>query len=252
MITRGKIIASLDQRQLQKNLKKELNDYKTARWNFDQEIDNNKDNAITTELQRLIDKTQFTLDNSVIDVEIQNIAIEFAHIYSPISGIVINTNNLHPGMNVTAADYFEVVNPNTLFFQVVADQTELTKIKEGMKGELVLDAYMNKPLQGTISRISFSPKKDESGTVYAVNFAFINENDGFQYRLGMTGDVTFVTDTRTQSLYVPFSYVHEEKGKKYVYTSADKKKKKTIKTGLETDTNVEITSGLQQGDVIYD
>jgi RND family efflux transporter MFP subunit len=252
VIGKGKLIASLDQRQLQKQLKKDLNDYKTTRWTFDQTTDDNKDVVKSTAVQRLLDKSQFSLDNTVLDVEIQSVALEYANIYSPISGVVINTNDLHAGMNVSGADFFEVVNPDSLYFEVVADQTELTQIKEGQVGRLVLDAYPDDAIDGTISQISFAPKEDESGTVYTVRLTFNSSNAEMKYRLGMTGDSTFITHAKKNVAYVPFNYLHEENGKKFVFTDKEKKTKKTVKTGIESDTKVEVTSGLKEGDIIYD
>ncbi len=251
-VKKGKLIASLDQRQLQKQLKKDLNDYLTTRWTFDQTKSDNKDVVKSEAVQRVLDKSQFTLDNSVLDVEIQNVALEFANLYSPINGVVTNTNDLHPGMNISAAAYFEVVNPDTLYFEVTADQTELTQIKEGQQGTLILDAYPNEKISGTISQISFSPKEDESGTVYKVRFTITGPNDNLKYRLGMTGDVTFITKAKKNVMYVPFNYLHEDGNGNYVYTDKEKKMKKKVKTGIESDTKVEITSGLKEGDVIYD
>ena len=39
VVQKGQYLASLDQRQLQKSLQKELNDYMKARWTFDQNKD---------------------------------------------------------------------------------------------------------------------------------------------------------------------------------------------------------------------
>lgn len=252
IIKKGKLIASLDQRQLQKQLKKDLNDYLTTRWTFDQTKSDNKDIVKSETVQRVLDKSQFSLDNSVLDVEIQSVVLEFANLYSPINGVVINTNDLHPGMNISAAHYFEVVNPDTLYLEVTADQTELTQIKVGQQGTLLLDAFPNEKINGTISQISFSPKEDESGTVYKVRFAFPGTNDDLKYRLGMTGDVTFITKAKKDVIYVPFNYLHEDGKGNFVYADKEKKTKKKVTTGIESDTKVEITSGLKEGDVIYD
>ena len=63
------------------------------------------------------------------------------------------------------------------------------KLHEGLTGNLVLDTYPDATISGQIKSISFAPLEDESGTVYEVKFVFpLGLN---QYRLGMTGDLTF-------------------------------------------------------------
>ncbi len=255
VVKKGQLVAYLDQRDLRKRLTKELNDYKTTRWDFDQDIDDAKDKAITTAMQRTIDKSQFALDNSVLDVEIQAISIEFANLFSPIQGLVVSRGNFQPGMNITAADTIvEIVNPDSLYFQVTADQTEVTIINEGMQGELTLDAYIEESITGTISHISFSPDSNESGTVYSVELEFNNSsNQNLRYRLGMTGDVEFVLKEKKNALYLPSEYVKSDDQGSYVNIMRNNKIEKSyVTTGLETDISTEIVKGLNEGELVYD
>ncbi len=255
VVQKGQLVASLDQRDLRKRLTKELNDFKTTRWEFDQTVDDAKDKAVTTAMQRAIDKTQFSLNNAVLDVELQTISIEFSNLFAPVQGIVTSTGSSLPGVNVTAADtIMKIINPDSLYFEVTADQTEVTKIHEQMAGDLTLDAYIDEPVTGTISAIGFSPKEGESGTVYGVELAFSNSsNQNLKYRVGMTGDVEFVLRERKSVLYVPTEYVEEDEQGTYVFIMKDGKKEKLyVDTGLETDTSMEIVRGLNVGDIVYD
>jgi len=255
IVKKGQLVASLDQRDLKKRLTKELNDYKTTRWDFDQGIDNVKDKAITTAMQRTIDKTQFSLDNAVLDVEIQSISIEFSNLFSPIQGLVVSRGNFQPGMNITAADSIvEIVNPDSLYFEVTADQTEVTQITSGMTGQLTLDAYTSEIIPGTITHVGFSPSKDESGTVYAVDLQFNNSsNQNLRYRLGMTGDVEFVLKEKQNTLFVPSEYLKSDDNREYVSVMRSGKLENIYVTkGLETDTSTEILKGINEGEVVYD
>lgn len=255
VVKKGQLVAALDQRELQKKFRKELNDFKTTRWDFDQDKDDAKDKAITDAMRRVLDQSQFTLDNAVLDVEIQNISLEFAHLSSPIQGIVINTGNFQPGVNVTAADIIaEIVNPDSLYFALTADQTEVTNIHNGMSGKLTLDAYTDEPVSGTIANVNFSPEQDETGTVYGVEFEFGNSsNQNLRYRIGMTGDVVFILQEKKNVLYIPTEYLKNDNQGDYVFVMKNNKKEKYyITKGMETDTSVEIVKGLNQGDLIYD
>lgn len=246
-------IASLDQQELKKNLDKYLNTYMSERWDFEQTRDDYKDKVVTDSIRRILEKAQFDLNNAVIDVEIKDLAIKLANLFTPIEGIVIRIDAPFAGVNITPATAeFEIVNPNTVYFSALADQTEVTKLREGLTGKLLLDSYPDKEMSGTIKTVSFNPKKGETGTVYAVKFLFDGDNSDYKYRLGMTGDLSFTTQRKEDILYVPLKFVKTENGKKYVKIKKDQKEEKVyIETGMETEDEVEIISGLEEGEVVY-
>lgn len=253
-------VASLDQRELKMKLKKELNDYLTERWDFEQvKRDDYKDKVMTDTIKRLIDKAQFDVNNSVLDVEIQNLAIELSNLWTPIEGIVTRVASPYAGVNITATQAeIDVVNPKTVFFLATADQTEVVKLKEGMIGELVLDAYPDATISGIIKNISFIPKSGETGVVYSIKFLINEDNSDYRYRQGMAGDLSFTIRKEVDILYLPIKYIKEEKnnenpltGKKYVQVKKGEKLEKIyIETGMETDEYTEIKTGLTEGEII--
>lgn len=256
IVQKGQYIASLDQRQIQKGIQKDLNDFMKARWDLDQVREDNDNNVIDDDtIKRLIDKSQFDVNNSILDVEIQTIAKELANISAPISGIVTTAFNNVPGQNVgPTTDIVQIVNPDTLYFELTADQTEVSGLREGMTGTLLLDAYLDEDLAGEIERISFTPKAGETSTVYEVIFRFTNSsNSELKYRSGMTGDVEFITQEKKNALYVPFSFITEKNNKTFVKVKENGKLlDRPVQTGMEADADIEIISGLTEGEVIYD
>jgi multidrug efflux pump subunit AcrA (membrane-fusion protein) len=75
-------LASLDQTELKKQLQKNLNDYLTSRWNFDDTTKNNdwSQKFVTDNtMQRDIDRAQFDLNNSVLDVELKDLSLKYAN-----------------------------------------------------------------------------------------------------------------------------------------------------------------------------
>src|SRR3989344_8271797 len=155
-------IASLDKREIEKTLKKKLLAYMNERWDFEQGHDDNlvfgrdinRMGELTVEERRILEKSQFDLDTTVLDVEIADLAVQFSYLWTPIDGLVTRIDVPHPGTNITAATAeFDIVNPDSVFFKASADETEVTKVKEGMSGSLLLDAFPNEELRGSISNI---------------------------------------------------------------------------------------------------
>lgn len=248
-------IAALDQREVRANLNKYLQTYMKTRWDFENSKDTSGDPAaMTTAVRRALEKAQFDLNSSVLDVELKDLAIKLANMWSPIEGLVTRVESPFAGVNITPTQAeVEIVNPNTVFFSALADQTEVTKLSASMPGSLKLDSFTDKDFPGHIAKISFTPDTGETGTVYDVKFAFDQDNSNYQYRLGMTGDLTFILNEKKDVLYLPNKFLKSEAGKRYVNVFANDKKIKTfVQTGLETDDATEIASGLTEGQKILE
>lgn len=252
-VEKYQVIASLDQRQLRKTLDKYLQAYKKDRNAFDQTKDTYKDKVITDEIKRTIESSQADLNSSVLDVEIQDLTVKFSNLWTPIDGVVTRIDTPLVGTNITVPSQaiFAVVNPSSIYFSANADQTEVTKLHPGASAQLTLDSYPEQTVGGTVQDLSFTPVQGESGTSYEVKFTFPADNSGHQYKLGMTGDLTFTTAKKDNVLFVPIKFVKSEAGKRYVMVKdGDKTKKAYVTLGLETDNNVEIKSGLKEGQTI--
>lgn len=252
-VKKGQLIAALDQRSVKKNLQKELNDFVKSRDTLDETRDTYDGVALTDTIRRALASTQYDVNNAVIDVELQQLAIEYSSLTSPISGIVTAVTSPYAGVNITTTQAeFEIINPTTVYFTANADQTEVTQLHEGMEGKLILDSFADKTLHGKIDTIAYTPTAGETGTVYAVKFVITDPSETI-YRIGMTGDVSFITQSKKDILYVPIKFVKEDNGTKYVTVEKKGKQiRQTVTTGIETDNNIELTSGLSLGDIVYD
>lgn len=249
-------IARLDQRDLKNRLQKYLNTYVNQRYSFEQTKDDNwqkqfdLSEVIRTRAERVLKQNQLNLENTVLDVEYQNLAIEFANLFTPIEGIITKIQTPYAGVNITPAQAeFEVINPKTLYFSVTADQTEVVNLKEGQNGVIVFDSFPEKEFTGEIYWIAFTPKTGETGTVYQIKMRFDPENINF--KIGMSGDVSFLIKEKKNVLSVPLSYLKSDRKGDYVNVLINGKTKKVyVKKGEEIDGSVVIEEGLQEGDLI--
>lgn len=253
-VEKNQRIASLDVRDVKKKLQKNLNNYLTSRASFDQTHDDQKDRPETDALKRIAAKIQYDMNNTIIDVELQDLALQLANITSPINGLVVHVDSPLPGVNITPAGArFEIINPSTINFLVLADQTEITKLHEGEHTYIVLDSYPDERIDGTIDSLAYIPKTGESGTVYEVKVS-IGDLDpaAKKFRIGMTGDARFTEEDKRNVLVLPTKFIKNDAKGSYVL-KGPKKEKKYIKIGIDDGTRTEITDGtLKEGDVVYD
>ena len=253
-------IASLDKRELQNSMTQYLNTYSKARNDFEQAQSDNKDwqtNGMTDVAREAIKRTlsseQMDLNNSVLALEAKDLALKFSSLYTPIAGIVTKIDSPLAGQNITPTTAtFEVINPKTLYFSALADQTEVTKFVVGQKGVVSLDAFPDKKLETMVSSVAFTPKTGNTGTVYEIKMSLDASSSAQGLKMGMTGDVSFTFGEKKQVLAVPEKYVKEKVGKKYVTVMENGKNKDVfVETGYEADNMIEIVSGLKENDLIY-
>ena len=254
-------VASLDQREVQQNLKKYLNTYVNERLDYDEELQDTQikytgglSEDARREALRVLEKAQYDLNNTVIDVELKNFAIEYSYLSSPIEGIVVSVGSPYAGVNITPSQAeIEIINPNTIYFSATADQTDVIRLKQGKVGKMVFDAYPDDSFKGTLYYISFTPKEDETGTVYKLKFKLDDRAMSLPLKMKMTGDLDINLKERKNVLAVPSGFIKKDRKGNYVKVFEQGKEiKKYVETGEEISGNVIIKNGLSAGDVIYD
>lgn len=254
-------IASLDKRELQNSMNQLLNTYSKARADFEQTQSDNKDwqtNGMTDvareAIKRVLDKEQMDLNNSVLAVEARNLSLKFANLYTPIAGLVTKIDAPLAGQNITPSTAtFEVINPESLYFSALADQTEVTKFSAGQKGVITLDSFPDMEIGATVENVAFTPKAGESGTVYELKIILDKiGTDSGKIRMGMTGDATFTLRQISNVLVIPEAYVKKNNGKYYVTKMVGKTLTRVeVVEGDTIEGEVEIKTGLNENDVIY-
>lgn len=107
---------------------------------------------------------------------------------------------------------------------------------------------LNFHIETTIS--SLSPAADSQTKLYTVE-AYIDNSNG-QLKPGMFATVKLVVDTKENTISVPLNTVIEKDDEKYVFTvdSNNTAHKTDVETGLKNDESIEITSGVNMGDVV--
>lgn len=251
-------IASLDKRQLQNDIKKKLLAYMNERWDFEQTQDDYKTKRINITLtdaeKRILEKAQFDLDSSIIDVETYDLAKQLATITSPIDGIITHLEYSVPGENVTLATVIAtVVSPDKMVFEVNIDEGDIAKIFMGQKAEITIDAYPDEVFTGEVTKISFAATTTSGGgTAFPVEIS-IPPNENFKFKIGMNGDAELVAKEASNILIIPSTAIFQTAGQSYVWKVVNKTlTKQEIKTGLDNGEFTEIISGLSENDQILE
>ena len=254
VVKKWQTIATIDQATLQKQLEQNLNNYLKERWDWEQTQDNiDSDYAGLSEAERrTVDKEQFDLNNSVLTVEIQDIAIQNTRLTAPFDGILTTSPVSVSGVTILASDYFEVINPTSIVFRAYVDEEDVTKIQLGQTADIALDAFGVKTVGSTVEYISYTAIQSSEGTVFIVEFPLQASAENMPFRVGMNGDASVILNQKSDALTVPIIATIVRDNATYVEVQiADGTiEEREIETGLESEDLIEVLSGLSEDDLV--
>jgi HlyD family secretion protein len=189
---------------------------------------------------------------------------------------------------MTGTEILRVADLNNMEVEVDVNENDIVKVSIGDSTKIQVDAYLKKDFKGIVTSISNSASTTTSAdqvTNFKVKIRILKESykdlvEGkpatySPFRPGMTATVDIITTRKEMVLGVPISSVVVKSDtaatKKYevkdnantAITSksdqkfecvfvkvGDKAKIRVIKTGIQDNTNIEVISGLQKGDVV--
>ncbi len=252
-VKKWQTIASIDKASLNKYLQKDLNLYMKERWDWEETRDDTKDRSLELSERRTVDKNHWDLENTVLDVEIRDIAIKNSSIYAPFTGILTHSPTTSNGVQLLSTDYFEVVDPTSLIFRGIVDESDIANISTGQNAKIILDSFPNKPLQATLNYIAYTSTETNSGTSFIVEFSIDEDEETKQMlRIGMNGDADIVINTKQNTLTIPSISLIQKDEDIFVKVKNEKNEieDRKIVIGLETDETTEVLDGLTIDDEV--
>jgi RND family efflux transporter, MFP subunit len=192
-----------------------------------------------------------------VDIDNLNKKIEECNVKADTDGKVIKID-AKEGQFPKTGDMIIVDDTSKYKVSVNISQYDSAKIKAGQKANIKLKSSTKK-YTGVVTDIgqfaelkSSSTSSNSSSQESKVNVKITIDNPDDGIKAGFEVDVEIVLDEKKSVFAIGFDAIKEEKaaGKKYVYivNKDNKVSKKYIKTGLDTEYDVEVTDGLKEGD----
>lgn len=141
---------------------------------------------------------------------------------------------------------------NEYTVNIDVSEEDVAAISVGDSVELSFSAYPEQIWEGVITSITTTSTSEHASTISYPATILVQGDTALLYG-GMTADVTFVTDSAEDVLYVSKKAVFEENGISYVYKKDAKgnRVKAKVETGFSDTASIEIISGLEEGDIVY-
>jgi multidrug efflux pump subunit AcrA (membrane-fusion protein) len=187
-------------------------------------------------------------------LDFSKIQMSYATITAPISGVIASVTTqegetVAAGLN--APTFVTIIDLSRLQVDAFVDETDIGRVKVGQKALFTVDTYPDKEFIGKVKAIY--PKAIIQENV--VNFDVVIEIDDPNIELlrpDMTTSVTIYQEERIGVLVIPRAAVIKEGTSKFVLVKQDSGnfEKKAIKTGMTSGSDVEVVSGLNEGDIV--
>lgn len=249
-ITKGTRIASVDSRSYRLAYDRALKDFNLYYSQLDEYDLSQKDKPLSN--QSKLDRTQtdIPLQKSVSLVEEAKNNLAKTSIYSPINGIVTSVSKKYGETAAATQAVLTIQATEIPEFTAEIDDVDIVKIQPNQKTEVILDAYPDQTFLGTVTEIAPSKTKNDNGIdVYLVKISFDSANKTIY--LDQNGQAVIIQKRQPDTLNVSSSAITTSGDQKFVYVIKQNRAIKTIvTTGLESDFETEITSGLMQGDIV--
>jgi len=199
--------------------------------------------------QEEIETSQASVDDARAALENANLRLEKATLTAPIAGTVTSLD-VQSG-EIASANQSVVVLSDlaTLEIEVNLDETDVARIAVGQEAHVRVDAFPGVEMTGRVTYVA-PVAQSESGIVLYPITVELTPSDLLALA-GMTADVSIVTVSNEDALIVPLRAVKTENGHAYVdRLVGDRSEQVEVELGLMTDTEIEITDGLSEGDVV--
>lgn len=248
-VTKGQIIAGLDTQQLAIDLQQAQNSLRDKQAAVEKALDDVKGHDADESFSFKKERTaaEVARDNAYEGVREAQRGFQDNIIFSPIAGLITQTNFI-AGETVSSAETIaQVVDFSSYLFDTDIDEADIGKIALGQKTEVTLDAYPDRVFEGSVAEIVPQTKTTSSGaTVVTVRIDLGNPQ--ITPINGLSGEATIVLSGISNVLVIPQEALQEDDSVVVQTSKGTEVRKVTV--GLKSDTDVEIIEGLAEGEKV--
>jgi len=201
-------------------------------------------------------------------------------VYSPMTGTIsslsVELGERVIGANMmTGTEVLRVADLNRMEVVVEVNENDIIRVKLGDTAKVEVDAYLDRDFKGVVTEIANSAKSTTITSDQVTNFDvrililresyadLINDKNPSPFRPGMSASVDIYTSRKTNVLTVPIQAVTTrtdttkkemtgiENTRTLVFVSdGTRALARDVKTGIQDNVNIEILSGLTEGEEV--
>lgn len=238
--------------------------------------------------QANVQSAYYSVQSAAANVKQSRDNLSRTTIYAPMNGTISKLavelgERVVGTAQMAGTEIVRVANLNNMEVEVDVNENDIVKVAVGDSTIVEVDAYLKREFKGIVTEIANSAQSTLSAdqvTNFKVKVRILPESysdltegkpEYFSpFRPGMTATVDIITNKKNRIIGVPISSiviktdtssakktmvketttVDEEKFECVFVKDGDRAKLRVVTTGIQDDSNIEISSGLSEGDVV--
>ena len=244
--------------------------YKTTLKNYEQDIKNQEYSI--KQKENALKEAEDNLDNCYVRVPLRG---ELTGSEAPLSGILTNFE-IKKGDLISSNTTIGTLITDNKIAEITLTEIDAALVKEGQSATLTFDALPGVTLKGRVTEVGLLGQTSQGVVSYPVKISIEPSPDLEKVKASMTVDANIVVEEKTDVLTIPLTALKTRNEKSFVevpdeadltlfksQTSTNQRqrsqktvtlefppKEKFVQTGISDEENIEIISGLNEGDYI--
>ena len=146
-----------------------------------------------------------------------------------------------------------VTPQETVTVSITVDELDILSVRPGQEAQVTLDALPGQEFSGRITKVNTIASNEGGNSKYS---AVVELKRNGNMLGGMNASANITVEERSNVLLIPSEALTEEHTKAIVYTAYDAETETLfdpvpVETGLSDGNQVQILSGLQEGDIVW-
>jgi HlyD family secretion protein len=234
--------------------------YKQSLENYQEELENTKTyNPLDiASQQNTIKQRQATLDDA-------KESLANCYIRAPFNGVVAGVD-IEKGQSVSNGATVATIIAEKQIVEIALNEVDIANVKIGQKSTLTFDAIEDLTISGEITQVDVLGSTSSGVVSYNVTILLDTQDD--RVKSGMSTSATIVTEVKSDVLMISSSAIKSQGDVYYVLMPNSEESIDTtdittsgvvltksmqtqqIEIGIANDSMTEVTSGLEEGDII--
>jgi HlyD family secretion protein len=192
------------------------------------------------------------LEQAKLDLTEAEVNLAGTTLVSPINGTVMSID-MSTGDTVGTSSVLTVADLSQQYLEVFLDESDWASIDVGYPTEVIFDILPDTTFTGTVTQIDPGLYTESgSSVVRAIVQLTAVDDETFNLPLGTSAAVDVIGGKATDAILIPIEALHDAGNGQYAVfvMTIGEPRLQLVEIGIQDLSSVEITSGLEQGDVI--
>lgn len=226
---------------------KMLSDYKEYRSEMKSQKSSAEAGKMTAGAQKELEATNQTKEIEAAN-SLENLEAVENGIVAEFNGVVTEVNAVEGGSVTAGSSLLKLESTEDVMVKVYMTKYDLDKVKVGQKAVVTIGG---KEYEGEVTKINKMAEKNNSGaSVVGTEVKIVNPDS--DVILGVEAKVVVSTAKEENAVLVPVGVVNVDVEGEFVYVVDENSVlvKKRITTGISSDTMIQVTEGISEGEQI--